>query len=169
MRGGVAAVAASWLVVTASAGIARADIVSLPAMGFVRYDPTGTSQDPTPDNGTLSPVVGTDLFAGVDFPVNGNSICRLMLIYGDTNPSESISATLYRKRIVLGGPVDAAPDALATVTSVGTVSGMRAKVSNAVTFRRIDEVNYFYYVKVTAQNFNTPLVGVQIIHKPACP
>lgn len=166
MHGRVVAIAVSLILV---AGAARADIVSLSAMGFARYDPTGTSQDPTPTNGILSPVVGTDLYAGVNFPVDGANICRLTLVYGDINQLEGISATLYRKRIVVGGAVDAAPQALAKVASSGMPPGMQKKATTSVSVRRVDEVNYFYYVKVTAQNFNTPLVGVQIEHKPTCP
>ena len=166
MRAGMAAIAASLILIS---GAARADIMSLSAMGFVRYDPAGTTQDPTPDNGTLSPVIGTDLFAGLDFPVDGNNICKLTLVYGDINQQEGITATLYRKRIVIGGTVNAAPQQLAQVASTGTVTGMRSKSTSTVYARTIDEANFFYYVKVTAQNFNTPLVGVQVEHKPACP
>jgi hypothetical protein len=150
-------------------GSASADVVSLSAMGFVFHDPSGTTEGPTPDNGTLSPVIGIDLYAGVNFPVNGNSICKLTLVYGDTNGTEGISATLFRKKIVIGGTVDAAPEQLAKVASSGTVTGMQAKSTTSVKVRPIDEVNYFYYVKVTAQNFNTPLVGVQIDNRATCP
>ena len=166
MRAAVAAIAASLILVS---GVAHADIISLSAMGFVRYDPTGTSQDPTPDNGTLSPVIGTDLFAALDFPVNGNTICKLTLVYGDTNPQEGISTTLFRKKIVVGGTVNAAPQVLAQVVSSGTITGMGRKSTTTVSGPVIDEANYFYYVRVRAQNYNTPLVGVQIEHKATCP
>ncbi len=148
---------------------ASAEIISLPALGFVRYDPIGTTQDPAPDNGSLTPVLGVTLYAGVEFPVDGNSVCRLSLFYGDTNPSEIISAKLFRKKITTGGAVNAAPQLMATVRSGVTVTGMRkvstATISNAL----INEVGYFYYVEVLAQNFNTPLVGVQVEHKTSCP
>lgn len=158
------------LAIAALAGVARADIVSLSAMSFVHQDPTANVQDPTPDNGTLSPVVGVDLFQSVDFPVDGNKICKITLVYGDTNGTEGITAKLMRKRIVIGGVVNAAPAQLAKAASAGTVVGMRRVSANvAAANATIDEVNYFYYVQVTAQNFNTPLVGVQIEHKPACP
>lgn len=152
-----------------TAGAAYADTISLSAMGFVRYDPAGTTQDPTPDNGTLSPVIGATLFAPVDFPVNGQNVCSLSLTYGDTNMAESISATLFRKRISNGGTVNAAPQAMAKVTSGLTVTGMRTVSTTTVSNRTINEAGFFYYVQVDAPNFNTPLVGVRIDHQATCP
>ncbi len=168
MRGRLAAVAVASMVAAGTAP-ARADILSLSAMGFVRYDPSGTSQDPNPEAGTLAPVIGTDLFAAAPFPVNGARICKLTLVYGDDNPTEGISATLYRKRIANGGTLDALPLTIAKVSSTGTVTGMRSKSSTSVLSPVIDLAGYFYYVQVTAENFNTILVGVQIEYKATCP
>jgi hypothetical protein len=151
------------------AGTVRAETLSLSAMGFVRYDPQGNSQDPNPDNGTLSPVIGVHLFANAGFPVNAEKICKLTLTYGDTNQAETIRATLFRKKIALGGVVNAAPQQVATVVSGTIVTGMRQVTTSTIANPIIDNINYFYYVDVNAMNFNTPLVGVQIVHKTTCP
>ncbi|MCU0831014.1 MAG: hypothetical protein MUC58_05785 [Rhizobiaceae bacterium] len=151
---------------------ALADIISLPAMGFVHYTPRAGGSplpEPEPQNGVLSPVVSSLLYQGVDFPVNGRFICSMKLIYGDTNAAESIRARLVRKRITPGADPLAPAAAIAVATSTGAPAGMAVATTTTVTARRIDEVNFFYYVEVIAQNFNTRLVGVQIEHKAACP
>ena len=101
--------------------------------------------------------------------MDGRNIGRLSIIFGDTNAAESIVARLIRKRITAGGVVNAAPQTVATISSVGTVTGMRGRSTTTVSAPLIDEARYFYYVEVNMQNFNTPLVGVQIEHKPTCP
>jgi hypothetical protein len=150
--------------------IAHAEIISLSAMGFAHHAVSTSTQDPNPNNGTLSPVVGINLYHNVDFPVNGRRICKMTLVFGDTNGAENIVARLFRKRITIGGSVFQQPQAIATVSSAGSTDGLR-KAMRAVqtSLQVIDEVNWFYYVEVTAPNFNTPLVGVQIEHKVACP
>lgn len=148
---------------------ARADVVSISAMGFEGSFPATTGIDPPSQvNGVMKPDGPTLMFAPVDFPAAG-LICRLTLVYDDVNAGQKITARLIRKRIITGSSTFDPPLIMATVDSTGLAGTMQKASTRAVVPRTINEVSNFYYVEVTAENFNTSLVGVQIEYKPTCP
>lgn len=152
----------------ALAPAAKADVLSISAMSFNLYDPSGNPRIEA-TNGTLSPALASDLFAGVTFPRSGLVMCSFALVYQDSNGLEDVSATLYRKRILAGSNAEGAASQLSTVKSTGSLGTMQKAKTTTVAGRTVDMVNYFYFVKIHAQNFNTIPVGVQIEVKTACP
>jgi hypothetical protein len=152
----------------AMAPAAKADVLSISAMSFNLYDPSGNPRI-TATNGTLSPALASDLFAGVTFPKSGLVMCSFALVYQDSNGAENVKATLYRKRFLQGSDAEGAATPLAAVTSSGALGTMQRAKTTSVVGRTVDMVNYFYFVKISAQNFNTIPVGVQIEVKTACP
>ena len=148
---------------------ARADVLSISAMGFEgRFPATAGVDPPSQINGVMKPGGATVMFAPVDFPAAGQ-ICRMTMVYDDANGNEKITARLIRKRIIIGSSTFDPPQIMATVDSVGSAGTMQKVSTRAVAPRTINETSSFYYVEVTAENFNTALVGVQIEHKLTCP
>ena len=149
---------------------AHAEIMSISAMGFTPQYPLGAGVDyPAAVNGTLVPSFLTVMHAPVVFPVSGQEVCAVYLTYDDNNADQKISAQLVRKPIVFGSASELGEQIMATVNSVGNLGDMRRTSTTAVSPRKINNGNSFYFMRVTAENFNTVLVGVQIDYRPTCP
>ena len=149
---------------------AHAEIMSISAMGFTPQFPLNAGVDyPAAVNGIMMPSGATVMLAPVIFPVSGQEVCAVYLTYDDSNFNEKIFAQLIRKPIVFGSISENTQQIMATVNSIGSSGDMRRTSTTAVSLPKINNGNSFYFVKVTAENFNTLLVGVQIDYRPVCP
>ena len=149
---------------------AQAEIMSISAMGFTPQFPLTAGVDyPAAVNGIMMPDGATVMHAPVIFPVNGQNVCAMFLTFDDSNVNEKIFVQLIRKPIVFGSNSEVTQQIMATVNSIGSSGDMRRTFTTAVTPRLINNGGNFYFVKVTAENFNTLLVGVQIDYRPVCP
>lgn len=151
---------------------ARAEIVSLSAMGFSMHCPCTVDKidDSSDNNGTLE--INDQfvrLYAGVDFPVGGQRVCSMSLVYRDVNANDAIRARLFRKTFATGGNAFAAPTLIATATSAsGTTSTIRIAKTTSINQPVINETNAFYYVLVDAPTINLAFLGVQLDVRSAC-
>ena len=149
---------------------AQAEIMSISAMGFDPQYPFVAGVDhPTQVNGVMVPSGRTIFYAPVQFPVNGQEVCAVYLTFDDSNVNEKIFAQLIRKPIIFGSASEDSQQIMATVNSFGSSGDMRRASTIAIALRKINNGSCFYFVKVTAENFNTVLVGVQIDYRPVCP
>jgi hypothetical protein len=159
-------------VATGAAPAAKAAILSMPAVGFIQYCepscPDGAGV-PTLDHGVLKANAFTRLYAAVDFPVNGQKICSLSIVYQDINNNDAMTATLFRKGFVVGGNAFNNPVAVGSVSSAAGVVNSVRKTTKALDSPIINENTGFYYVQVTLGTFNLNLIGVQIDYRPTCP
>ena len=158
-------IGASMLIATTAA---KAEVISLSSMSFNVYGNHLSTQDPAATNGALEPVVATNLYSGVLLP-GGQKICRFSLVYQDSNGLENVTATLFRKRILVGSNALAVAQQIASVSSTGSLGTEQIAATSVIAAPIIDNASFFYFVKIFAKNFNTIPVGVQIVVKPTCP
>lgn len=154
------------------AGAASAAIVSIPGAAFKPSCPTCIPLGQFPDlqNGSLTANGLATLSAPVDFPVDGQKICRMTLVYEDKNGTENLTMRLLRKTAANGANPDAPPAVLAQVSSSGSVAASTRKASTtAISPRMINEAGGFYYVETSFINVNLNIIGVQLDVRGVCP
>lgn len=164
---------AGTLALSAAASPARAELLNIAAVGFVRHcpcDPFDTSPESNVNNGTLELVVQNPLFfANVDFPKNGDKVCSFALVYRDVNGNDAIKAQLFRKNFAVGGNAFAAPVLMATAASAsGTNANIRITKTTTINQPIVAKDKAFYYVQVTGPTINLAFLGVQLDVKPTC-
>jgi len=171
---GVRAFAAACALSVAPLGTASAELINISAGDFQEWCTVecfgGASNSDVFDRGVLKPDDIGRFYASVPFPVNGQRVCSLSLIYQDSNANDPLVATLFRKRFSLGQNAYTEPVAMASVASAPGVS----KNARRVTTRNIiqptvQKANSFYYVEVFAETINLNFLGVQIDVRPTCP
>ena len=158
----------------AFAPAAKADILSISAMGFNTFCPPcigGNTNLAEEERGVIvTQTNGTKYFAPVVIPRSGSRVCAFSLIYQDKNDADTIVAQLKRKIFVEGGNPFNNPRVLATVQSApGVVETTRIARTTTIASPIITNANSFYYVEINAQTFNMNVVGVQIDVRPTCP
>lgn len=150
---------------------AIAEIVQIPGPAFVRQCPCNISTDPaTESNGSISVSNGASSYFAT-LPYSGAAkVCAMSMIYRDVNQAEQLTVTLLRKKIDIGGSIDAAPGVVARVRSAGgapnTVRKADAPTINSPT---VNSATGFYYLRADFENVNMDLVGVQVDIRPNCP
>jgi hypothetical protein len=151
--------------------VARADIISISGAGFIQQCPCAASGNlPNVNKGVLVPTDQSKLYAAVDFPVNGQRICSVSLIYQDINNSDAMTARLLRKSFAVGGNPFNNPAVIAAVsTAAGVVNTVRKATTTSISSPVINENNAFYFVEVSAPTINLNFLGVQIDHRTNCP
>lgn len=151
---------------------AHAELVSVSASGFTRHCPR--VEDGTQESDTQAGVLQmtgqfSNFYAAVDFPVDGQKVCSLNLVYRNVNANDAIRARLFKKTFTSGGQAFAAPVLMATATSA---AGMQPTVqiarTTAINQPTIAQAGAFYYVQVDAPTINLAFLGVQIDIKPTC-
>ena len=150
---------------------ANAEIISISGAAFIQQCPCAPSGGiPTLDRGVLKPTDVSKFYVDVPFPIGGQKICSLSIVYQDINANDNMTARLFRKKFALGGNVFNNPVAIATVSSAnGVVQQVRKATTTAVNPRAISKGDSFYYVEVFFPTINVNLIGVQIDHRPTCP
>lgn len=156
-----------------SAPVAKAEMISLSGVAFVKRCPcpVGVSGDGSEEsNGVLKTIdPESRFFADVVFPVSGQRVCGFRLLYRDVNAADAMVAKLFKKPVAIGGNPFAAPTLMAQVSSAAGVSTLeRIAATAAIASPVINNFNAFYYVEVDAETFNLDIVGVQIDVRPAC-
>ncbi len=161
-------VAASALILS---GAANAAIVSIPGAAFHVAAPSSQTLNAFPDlvNGKLQAAGMAVLVAPVDFPVNGQMICRMTLVYQDKNGTENLKVRLLRKSAVSGVNADSAAIVMGQVSSVGNAATTGKAATTVIAPRKIDELNSFYFLDTGFINFNLNLIGVQLDVRTTCP
>jgi hypothetical protein len=156
-----------------SAPAAKAEMISLSGVAFVKRCPcpVGVDGDGSEEsNGVLKTIdPESRFFANVVFPVSGQRVCGFRLLYRDFNALDPLIAKLFKKPVAIGGNPFAAPTLMAQVTSAAGASNLeRIAATAAIAAPVINNFNSFYYVEVDAETFNLDIVGVQIDVRPAC-
>ena len=150
--------------------VARAEIISISATAFFQQCPCVANGNlPEVNRGVLVPTDQSNLSAAVDFPVNGQNICSLSLVYQDVNGTDTMTARIYRKAFTAGGNPFNNPVVIATVKSAsGVNSTVRKATTTAIGSPAIDDSTGFYFVEVSVPTINLNFLGVQIDYWPIC-
>lgn len=153
------------------APVVQAEILSLSAPGFTQQCPCSISGNtPEINRGVLVTTDVTTVYANVDFPVNGQKVCKLTLVYHDINGNDAMTARLYRKPFASGDDPFVNLTTVASVSSASNVvNTIRIANRTLTTPHTINETNGFYYVAVSAPTINLNLLGVQIDYRATCP
>lgn len=155
---------------TAAAAPAIAEVVQIPGPAFVRQCPCDGAPVPAIENaGTIAPALGaSSYFAALPFAGTGQ-VCSMTMVYRDANQKETLTASLYRKRIQVGAEIDAEPFLIArAVSAAGVVETVRKVKATMISNPAIDTEKGFFYVRADFQNINMDLVGVQVEIQDAC-
>lgn len=158
--------------VFSSAPPVLADVLQISGTGLVRhcpcaFDPADSAQV---SEGVLQPQdSNTHYFYSVMFPRNGESVCRLSMIYRDVNNNDTMVASLKRKAFQVGGDAFTSPRVMAKVQSAsGVVDTVRRATTTNIKRPVINGNRYFYFLEVEVPTINLEILGFQIEVKPTC-
>ena len=155
----------------AAAAPAMAEVVQIPGPAFSRQCPCNFESAPAVETkGSITPSSGaSSYFAALPYAGVGK-VCAMSMIYRDVNAAESLTVSLFRKKIQLGSAVDGGRDLVARAVSAGGVPDEVRKASApTIKVAPVNTANAFYYVQADFQNVNMDLVGVQIDIRESCP
>ena len=159
--------AASTLVM---ASVGNAEIVSIPAAAFSPNNPGLVEDFGAVDEGVFKPATEIRLIAPVDFPKNGQKICKMTLVHADENTAEDFTMQLLRKTAVVGAFANATPPkVVAELTSSGDVDTIRKASTTNISPRTVNDKTGFYYLQTDFVNFDQNIVGVQFDVRSKCP
>lgn len=152
------------------APVANAEIVSVPAAAFSPNTPVDFNDFGSDDEGVFKPANIVRLIAPVDFPRNGQKICKMTLVHSDENNNEDLIMQLLRKTAVTGALANATPPVIvAQVSSSGNSNTIRRASTTNISPRKINDTSGFYYLKTFFVNVNLNFIGVQLDVKSTCP
>jgi hypothetical protein len=152
------------------ASMASAEIVSIPAAAFSPNNPNSLNEFGAVDEGVMKPSTMTILMAPVDFPKNGQKICKMTLVHADENGGEDMTIQLLRKTTAVGVESSASPPAvIGQVTSSGNATTIRKASTKSLSPRKIDDTSGFYFLQTTFVNTNLNFLGVQFDVRSTCP
>lgn len=152
------------------AAVARAEIVSVPAAAFSPNTPTVFNDFGIVDEGVFKPANIIRLIAPVDFPKNGQKICKMTLVHSDENNNQDLTMQLLRKTAVTGALANATPPVIvAQVSSSGNNNTIRKASTTNISPRKVDDTSGFYYLQTSLANTNLNFIGVKFDVKSNCP
>jgi hypothetical protein len=148
---------------------ATAEIIQISAITFVVRE-----RDPALGLGVAQQGVLTDakgiFYAAVNFPANGQRVCKFSLVYRDNDADSQTLARLLKKKIILGDVPFTPPVLMAGMnTGIATgAMGVKRKSLTAITEPIIDLNNAFYYVEIQNTSTLLEVLGVEIDVRQAC-
>lgn len=148
---------------------ATAEIIQISAITF-----TVRERDPAlglgvAEQGVLTEAPGI-FYAAVNFPANGQRVCRFTLVYRDNDADSQTLARLLKKKII-PGDVPFTPPVLMAGMNTGIAAGaigVKRKSVTAITEPIIDLNSAFYYVEIQNTSKLLEVLGVQIDVRQAC-
>jgi hypothetical protein len=151
--------------------VVHAEIVSIPGAAFSVANPQVVTLNgfPTLVNGVLDVAGNAQLVAPDDFLKNGQLICKMTVVYVDSS-NEDLRVQLVKKSAVTGTNSTTPPALLAEVMSNGSVLDVtRRSSTKAITPRKINDRNGFYYLQTAFVNANLDIIGVMLDVRSSCP
>ena len=159
--------------VTIGISPALAEVLQFSALGLEKRCPCGLGDEADKAeavNGVLKlKDAGMHYFMPVALP-HGQNVCRFSMVYHDINSTDSMTATLKRKVVVVGNPPFGAPTTMASVTTAAGVSDTIRKANDTtIVTPVINTTNSFYYIQLESPTTNLNPIGFQIEVRDACP
>lgn len=144
---------------------AAAYVVQISAASFVQHG--GQAVSDAVSEGALAGARGS-YFAAVNFPKNGDEVCRFSLVYGDSVEDRNLTARLYRKVVELGESTFEPPIEMARASSTGANPKQRRADDTSISSRTIAMGSSFYFVELEIPSTFLNPIGVQIEVEPNC-
>ena len=140
---------------------AMASTVTIPAAAF-------TSATYLAAFGVIQEDAAATHRVAVNFPVTGETVCRLTFWVHDSVDPENVTAVLMRKLLSFSeDSFGQDPEVVATASSTGAVDNLRAFSSTQV-LRPVIRANYAYWVELQFNGGPIQVAGVRIHSAATC-